>query len=324
MSTIDQVEVEVVSVPLHSPFVTALRRATTVESVVVRVTDSDGRVGLGEAPQNWQVLGSSVAGSVACLEGPLRAAVLGRSADPAETWPIIERSVAGNGAAKSALDCALHDLAGTPALSVPTLVTVPVGTPEDIAEAARARVAEGFTTLKLKVGADAETDVARVRAARAGAGPDVALRIDANQGWTAFDAVRVVRAIEDAGLDVELVEQPVPAADVLGLAHVRRHVETPVLADESVFGLDDLVEVIRYDAADLVNLKLAKAGGLTPALELARVARAPGLGVTVGCMLEAHSPIGSAATWHPISTARGGWRTERRTLTGSGMPTARP
>ena len=295
MTTVVRVDVEVVSVPLHSPFVTALRRATTVDSVVVRVTDSDGRTGLGEAPQNWQVLGSSVAGSVACLEGPLRDAVLGRSADPGETWPVVDRAVAGHGAAKSALDCALHDLAGTPLRSLPTLVTVSVGEPDDVAEAARARVAEGFTTLKLKVGTDAATDVARVRAAREGAGPDVALRVDANQGWDAFDAVRVVRAIEDAGLDVELVEQPVPARDVPGLAHVRRHVATPVMADESVFGLDDLVEVIRYDAADLVNLKLAKAGGLTPALELARVARAHGLGVSVGCMLESHVGVAAAA-----------------------------
>ena len=183
---------------------------------MVRVTDSDGRTGLGEAPQNWQVLGSSVAGSVACLEGPLRDAVLGRSSDPAETWPMIDRAVAGNGAAKAALDCALHDLAGVPSLSVPTVVTVPVGEPPEIAEAARARVAEGLRTLKLKVGTDAATDVARVRAAREGAGPGVALRVDATPGWDCLEAVRVVSAIEDAGLGVQLVEQPVPAPGPTG------------------------------------------------------------------------------------------------------------
>src|SRR4051812_21993643 len=156
MTTIERLELERLSLPLHTPFVTALRRATTVETVVVRVTDSDGRIGLGEAPQNWQVLGSSVAGATACLDGPLRDAVLGRSADPLETWPVIDRAVAGNGAAKAALDSALHDLAGAPIVEVPTLVTVPVGTPDRIAEAARARVAEGFRTLKLKVGTDAE------------------------------------------------------------------------------------------------------------------------------------------------------------------------
>jgi L-alanine-DL-glutamate epimerase-like enolase superfamily enzyme len=293
--TIREVEVERLSVPLHSPFVTALRRATCVESVVVRVTDSDGRSGLGEAPQNWPVLGASVDGSAACLAGPLRDAVLGRSADPFETWPVIDRAVAGNGAAKAALDCALHDLPGSARLAVPTLVTIPVGEPDEIAEAARARVAEGFRTLKLKVGTDAATDVARVQAAREGAGPGVALRVDANTGWDCFEAVRVVRALEDAGVGLQLVEQPVGRRDLLGLAHVRRHVETPVMADESVFDLDDLVELARHEAADLVNIKIAKAGGITPALELARVARAHGIGVSVGCMLESEVGVSAAA-----------------------------
>lgn len=295
MTTVERVEVERLSLPLHTPFVTALRRADSVESVLVRVTDSDGRVGLGEAPQNWQVLGSSVEGSAACLEGPLRAAVLGRSADPAETWPVIDRAVTGNGAAKSALDCALHDLAGSAALDLPTVVTVPVGEPEEVAAAARARAAEGFGTLKLKVGTDAATDVARVRAAREGGGPDVALRVDANTGWDCEEAVRVIRLLEDAEVGLELFEQPVGRRDLLGLAHVRRHVETPVMADESVFDLEDLVEVVRHDAADLVNVKLAKAGGLTPALELARVARAHGLGVSVGCILESAVGVAAAA-----------------------------
>lgn len=311
-TTIERVEVERLSLPLHTPFVTALRRATTVESVVVRVTDSGGRVGLGEAPQNWQVLGSSVAGSAACLEGPLRDAVLGRSSDPLETWPVIDRAAAGNGAAKAALDCALHDLAGqgvltnvrqlvrddqprVPWVALPTVVTLPVGEPHEIAEAARARVAEGFRTLKLKVGTDAATDVARVRAARDGAGPDVALRVDANTGWDCFEAVRVIRALEDAGVGLQLVEQPVGRRDLLGLAHVRRHVETPVMADESLFDLDDLVELVRHDAADLVNVKIAKAGGITPALELARIARVHGLGVSVGCMLESAVGVSAAA-----------------------------
>jgi len=294
-ATIERVETERLSLPLHSPFATARRQATTADSVIVRVTDSEGRVGLGEAPQNWPVLGVSVAGSTACLEGPLREAVLGRSTDPRETWPVIDRTVAGNGPAKGALDSALHDLAGRPALRVPTLVTVPVGEPDQVAETARTRVAEGFRTLKLKVGTDVTTDVARVRACREGAGPDVALRVDANTGWDCFEAVRVICALEDAGLDVELVEQPVGRHDLAGMAHVRRHVATPVMADESVFDLDDLVELVRHEAADLVNLKVSKAGGVTPALELAAVARAHGLGVSVGCMVESAVGVSAAA-----------------------------
>lgn len=295
MTTVERVEVERLSLPLHSPFTTARRRATTADSVIVRVTDSDGRVGLGEAPQNWPVLGTSVAASEACLVGPLRDAVLGRPADPAALWPLLDRVVAGNTPAKGALDSALHDLAGGPALELPTLVTVPVGDPDQVAEAARARVAEGFRTLKLKVGTDEATDVARVRACREGAGPDVALRVDANTGWDCFEAVRVVRALEDAGLDVELVEQPVARHDLAGMAYVRRHVSTPVMADESVFDLADLVEVVRLGAADQVNLKVSKSGGITPALELAEVARQHGLAVSVGCMVESAVGVGAAA-----------------------------
>jgi L-alanine-DL-glutamate epimerase-like enolase superfamily enzyme len=294
-ATIERIEVERLSLPLHSPFATARRSATTADSVIVRVTDSDGRVGLGEAPQNWPVLGTSVAGSAACLEGPLRDALLGRSADPVEAWPLIDRTVAGNGPAKGALDSALHDLVGHPPLRLPTLVTVPVGEPDEVAANARARVAEGFRTLKLKVGTDAATDVARVRACREGAGPDVALRVDANTGWDCFEAVRVIRALEDAGLGVEVVEQPVGRRDLAGLAHVRRHVATPIMADESVFDLDDLVEIVRHEAADLVNLKVSKTGGITPALELAAVARQHGLGVSVGCMVESAVGVSAAA-----------------------------
>jgi o-succinylbenzoate synthase len=292
-ATIERVEVERLSLPLHTPFVTALRRASSAESVIVRVTDSDGRVGLGEAPQVWQVTGDSVAGSAACLEGPLSDAVLGRSADPFETWRTIDQAVAGNRSAKAALDSALHDLTARQRGPVPTVLTLPVGEPHEVAANAHARAAEGWRAFKLKVGTDPGIDLARVRAAREGA-PTATLRLDANQGWDCFDAVRVIRAIEDARLDVELIEQPVPAHDLLGLAHVRRHVGTPVMADESVFVLEDLVEVVRHEAADLVNLKLAKCGGLTPALELARVARLHGLGVSVGCMLESHVGVSAA------------------------------
>jgi L-alanine-DL-glutamate epimerase-like enolase superfamily enzyme len=299
-ATIERIEVERHHLPLHSPFATALRVATSVETVVVRVTDSEGRVGLGEAPANWPVLGSSVAGSVACLEGPLTAAVLGRSADPYDAWPLLDRAVRGNTAAKGALDGALHLLAGRPTGALPTVVTVSAGDPDQVAADARARAEEGFGTLKLKVGTDARTDLRRVQAARDGAGPDVALRVDANTGWDAHEAVSVVRALEDAGLGVELVEQPVPAHDLIGMAFVRARVETPVMADESVFDLHDLIEVLRHEAADLVNLKVAKSGGITPALALARAARHHGLGVSVGCMLE--GPVGLSAAFALAAT----------------------
>ncbi len=314
-STVVEVRTRRLSVPLHTPFVTALRSTSTVETVLVEVVDSDGVVGWGEAPQVWQVTGDSLAGSQACLEGPLRDALVGRPADPRESAALVQRAVVGNRSAKMAADVALHDLAarrcgltlaqhlaaheGTSELAatqVRTDVTLAAGSPAELAAAALARVADGFATLKLKVGTDATTDVARVLAVRAAVGPAVALRLDANQGWDAFEAVRVISALEAAGADVELVEQPVPAHDLIGLAYVTAHVETPVMADESLFTLEDLVEVIRLDAADLVNVKLAKCGGLTPALELLDVADRHGFGTFVGSMMESHLGVGAAAS----------------------------
>jgi L-alanine-DL-glutamate epimerase-like enolase superfamily enzyme len=179
---------------------------------------------------------------------------------------------------------------------VSTDVTVSAGDADRLAAAARDRVADGFDVLKVKVGTDPMTDVDRVLAVRAAVGPAVTLRLDANQGWTPQEAVRVLARLEDAGACVELVEQPVPAADVDGLAWVRRRVHTPVMADESVFGLRELVTVISKGAADLVNVKLAKAGGLLPAAALLELARAHGLGTMVGSMMEGPVGVGAAAS----------------------------
>lgn len=272
------------------------------------MVDGDGAYGLGEAPAVWRVTGESLASARACVEGPLAAVLTGR--DPDDLVPLLHdvaSAVVGNPGARAAVDVALHDLVGRRrgvslttllggrAGAVPTGVTVAAGEPDAMAGTARERVDDGFDVLKLKVGQDPDRDVAGVLAVRAAVGPDVTLRLDANQGWSPRGSVRAVTALEDAGADLELVEQPVAGWDLAGLRFVRDHVATPVLADESVFDLRDLVEVIRTDACDLVNVKLAKAGGLLPARTLLELARAHGLGTMVGSMLEGPVGVGAAA-----------------------------
>lgn len=309
MSRLVDVRADRVAAPLHTPFVTALRTATTVETVVVRVTDADGVTGWGEAPQVWQVTGESLAGAEACVTGPLAAAVVGRDGDDlAEACRAVQAAVAGNTGAKAAVDVALHDLAarraglslprflGTSRHRVETDVTLAAGDADAQGAAAGARVRDGFRVVKVKVGTDAARDVTRVVAVRQAVGPDVVLRLDANQGWTPREAVRVIRALEDAGADVEAVEQPVAAADLDGLAWVTGRVATPVLADEAVYGVRDLVEVIRRRAADAVNVKLAKCGGLSVGRTLLDLAHAHGLGTVVGSMMETHLGVGAAAS----------------------------
>lgn len=234
MTRIDSVTTTTSSVPLHTPFVTALRRTGTVDTVVVTVTDSDGRTGWGEAPQVWQVTGESLASATACIETMLAPVLAGRSLDDrddlASAAAAVQRAVARNFGAKAALDAALHDLvARAEGTSVAELlatepsgirdvlttdVTLSAGAADALAETARTRVSDGFTTLKMKVGTDAASDVSRVAAVRGAVGDGVAIRLDANQGWTREEAVSVIRALEDADLGVEFVEQPVVAEDV--------------------------------------------------------------------------------------------------------------
>jgi len=294
-----------ISVPLHTPFITALRTATHADSLLVEL--SDGSLsGWGEAPQVWKVTGESLAGAQACVEGPIAAALEGLGPDDlTEALRRIQNAAAGNFGAKAAVDVALHDLVarrlgvslqaflGSTVSTVRTDVTLSVGDADALAAAATARVADGFDVLKVKVGTDAAGDVERVRRVRAAIGPGPRLRLDANQGWSRRDAVNAIRALEDC--DLELVEQPVAAGDLEGMAWVTDRVNTPILADESVYGVRDLVAVIRHGAADMVNVKLAKCGGLGPARTLLELAREHGLGTAVGSMMESHVGIGAAA-----------------------------
>jgi len=334
-------------VPLHTPFVTALRRTEFTDTVVVRLSDSDGNTGWGEAPQVWQVTGESLAGATACLEEMLAPRVIGRDVDDwQDVTAAVQRAVARNFGAKAAVDVALHDLvarragiplavllsngasgsgsgsgsgswdesgltlsadlrrpgddlgpdAGPARAFVATDVTLSAGSADELGHTAQQRVAEGFTTLKMKVGTDAATDVARVRAVRDAVGSDVTIRLDANQGWSPEDAVEVIRALERARLGVELVEQPVAGDDVEGLAWVRARVDLPVMADESVYGMRDLDRVLRLDAADMVNVKLAKCGSLGVARDLLGKAADYGVGTIVGSMMESHIGVGAAAS----------------------------
>ena len=312
MPEVESLRVHHRRIALVRPFVTAVRSATAIDVVLVEARDSDGRSGWGEAPTSWRVTGESRQSVTAAVAGPLTETALGRPTDdPISTSALMARSLVRNSAARMAVDCALYDLAAQAAElplyrylggkngSVRTDMTLSAGLPGDdddlfMATAVQHRDA-GFGTLKVKVGAGGD-DVSVLRRLRAEVGPDVTLRVDANQGWSAEQAVSVISAWEDAGVGIQLVEQPVPMDDLDALEFVTRHVNTPVLADEAVWTTRDLLEVIRRGAADMVNLKLAKTGGLSEALRMAELARANGIAVIIGCMMESHVGISAAAS----------------------------
>ena len=155
-------------------------------------------------------------------------------------------------------------------------------------------IARGYDCLKVKVGKEPEKDIARLSAIRGAVPKETCSRIDANQGWTPKEAVRILNGMQEKGLDLELVEQPVKAHDFEGLKYVTERSYVPVLADESVFSPADALRIMQTGAADFVNIKLMKCGGITNALRIAAAAEVYGVQCMIGCMLEAKVSVNAA------------------------------
>jgi L-alanine-DL-glutamate epimerase-like enolase superfamily enzyme len=193
----------------------------------------------------------------------------------------------------------LYQLLGGNSNQIVSDFTIGIDDPAAMAEEAQARVAAGFTELKVKVGDDDQQDLAAVRAIRAAVGPTVDIRIDANQAWTPKQAKRMMRAFGD---DVSAVEQPLPAAETHQLPLVRELVDQPVMVDESVHDAHDAFHVLATGGADIVNIKLQKSSGLWGASQINAVAEAAGIPVMLGCMVETR--IGITAAVHFVAAHR--------------------
>ncbi len=293
-------------IPVREPFAIATMTATASPNVLVGLTTDEGLVGWGEASPLHAIVGETQA---TCLSAGAELARLMLGQDPlaiADRVEQMERTLPHNTTIKSAFDSALHDIAaqaagmplwqflgGSPR-RMETDLTVSIGDVESAARKATETVERGFRIIKTKVGRNHAEDLARLKAVRQAVGADVRLRIDANQGWDRVEAVKALRAVEP--LDVEFCEQPVRAGDLDGLRWVSERCAIPVMADESVFGPEDALRLVRAQAAPYVNIKLSKAGGIRRALRVATIAEAAGLSCMVGCMLE--SRIGLTAAAH--------------------------
>ena len=297
-----------ISLPLRHPFKTALRTVTHLEDVVVIVVADDGQVGYGEAPPTAVITGDTM-GSIECaVRDFIRPALVGMEVEDLDgVMGKLQGCMVKNTSAKAAVDMAVYDLwgkrwgapvwrlLGGARRELETDLTISVNPVEEMVKDSLEAVERGYRVLKIKVGKDSRADVERMAAIRTAVGPQVRLRVDANQGWQAKEAVSIISAMEDKGLDIDLVEQPVPAHDLEGMAYVTGRVHTPILADESVFSPADAVEIIRRGAADLINIKLMKTGGIWQALKICDVAEIYGVECMIGCMLESRLSVAAAA-----------------------------
>lgn len=296
-----------ISVPLRVPFKTALRTVKSVEDIILEVHTDTGTVGYGEAPPTGAVTGHTTGAIIGALKEHIIPNLLGRDVDDFEdVMQLIQSCVVGNSSAKAAADMALWDLYGqlyrVPVYKllggarnrIVTDITISVNAPEEMARDAVHAIERGYDCLKIKVGANPTLDVERLRAVRQAVGDEICLRIDANQAWQPKQAVRILNQMQEQGLKLEFVEQPVKAYDLEGLKYVTDHSYVPVLADESVFSPRDAMKVLEQRAADLINIKLMKCGGIYNALKIASAAEIYGVECMIGCMLEAKISVNAA------------------------------
>lgn len=293
---ITDIKLHRLSVPLSKPFRISLGVITHALSCVVEVETDEGLVGYGEGAAAPLITGENLDGIIATITA-LREKLIGLDPrDIEKIYTVMNRAVAYSGCAKTAIDLACHDILGKSAglplyrllggLSneIETDMTVGIDEPEVMAKEAAADVAKGFNVIKTKVGTDFASDLARVRAIREAVGDDVKIRLDANQGWNAKEAVELIRRLDE--YDIELVEQPVPRWDFEGLKYVTAHSNVPIMADESCWNAKDAMQLVRERAVDYINIKLMKCGGLYEAQKICAISEAAGVEVMLGCMTE--------------------------------------
>ena len=303
---IKELRVEKFDLPLKEPFIIATGRKDAANNVLVRVILQDGTVGYGEVAPSPYTTGDTQETCISVLNH-IKWAVEGKDV---RQWRALlaktRKLVRGNVGAHSGLELAVLD-AFTKYIGVPlyqffggaitcveTDLTLSLGSPDETQKAAEKAVAEGFEKIKVKVGMDLETDAERIKRVKQ-AGPDCEISIDANQAYSPKDSVELVRRVMAEGIEIDLLEQPVRRDDFEGLRYVREHCPVIVAADESCFDAFDALRLIKMDACDVINIKLAKCG-IVAALDIAGICRTANKGLMIGCMME--SKIGLSAYVH--------------------------
>ncbi|KMY53360.1 mandelate racemase [Bacillus sp. FJAT-27231] len=295
--------------PLHTPFIVSYHTYDYMPSIIVKVETDEGIIGYGETVADEHVTGETWEGAFYTLKNTLAPALLGKNPLEIEKiHDIMNKAVYGAPAAKAAIDIACFDILGKklkqPVYQLiggryhdefPITHVLSIAEPDYMAEEAATMVDQGYRSFKMKVGNDVRKDVERIKAVRSRVGEEIAIRVDVNQGWTnSATTLTALRALREVNLD--WLEQPVLADDINGMAFIRSKTDIPLMVDEGLKGPREMREVIEKQAADKVNIKLMKCGGIYPAVKLAHQAEMAGLECQVGSMVE--SSIGSAAGFH--------------------------
>ena len=277
-----------------------------LEFGLVRIHTDEGLMGLGEISNVFTPSGGA---QCRIVDEVLAPRLIGE--DPthiARIHSLMDAAIDGMEPAKAALDMALYDIVGK-SLDVPVHVllggqvrehiplsfSIMFGSADEMAALSGELAADGFKTIKVKVGQGADEDEAAIRAIRAAVGEEVTIRVDANMAWkTPKEAMETLRRIEPFG--IELAEQPLVGSDLDGMAFIRERTDIPIMADESVWSPRTAMQVLQRQAADIVSVYVAESGGLFRAAQIFSMCEAAGIPNAIGSMPE--TGVGTAAEVH--------------------------
>ena len=291
MKKILKISAQVKSIPLKTPFITALRRVENIEFVRVNVTCDDGSIAIGEAPATLAITGEDIEIIMNSIS-TLREELCGLSLDKALVS--LHKSSVGS-SAKAALDMAfMSQLQPFKILykePIQTDITISLNEKDVMLQDAKVAFENSMDILKIKLGSDITHAIA-VTQTLSQSLPNAKLLIDANQAWSLTESLEYVNAVES--LKIELLEQPVVAQDLEGLKRITNATSIPILADEATFTLADVKKVVESKSADMINIKLMKCGGVSKAIEILEYARENGVTCMLGSMLEGPYSINAA------------------------------
>lgn len=303
---IKQVVIYKSRIRLNAPFITALGPHEFAESIFLTISCDNGLTGFGECSPFMTVNGENI--ETCFIVGQLLGKAL-KNKDPLDIeacHKIMDALIYGNTSIKSAFDIALYDLAsqhaGVPLFqllggkndkALITDYTVCLSDPDKMASDAEDILRKGFRLIKVKLG-DAEHDVDRIKKIREAVGPEMPIRIDANQGWSKAEAIQVLKDL--ASYKIQYCEEPVARWNFMELAEIRANVPIPIMADESCCDHHDAKRLVDLKACDYFNLKLGKSSGIYKALKMIKVGESNGILMQVGGFLE--SRLGFTAAAH--------------------------
>ena len=298
-----------IHLPLKTPFIVSYDTYTYMPSIIVKIETDQGIVGYGESVADEHVTGESQESTLQILKNTLIPAVLGENPFNIEKiHDLMNRKIYGVPAAKAAIDIACYDIIGKvtnqPIYNIlggrfhekfQLAHVLSILEPDEMAREAAEVVELGYEALKMKVGSNLNKDIERIKAVRNMVGNDIKIRVDVNQGWiNSSSTLYALNEIQNCAID--WIEQPVLADDIDALVEVKQKTIVPVMADEALKGSREMREIITKKAADKINIKLMKCGGIYPATKLAHQAEMAGIECQIGSMVE--SSVGSAAGFH--------------------------